>query len=611
MVKRVLLLLSLLIPGLLWAQERPVAIFPLKDVRPGMHGVGRTIFEGDKVQEFQVEILGVIPNMGPREAVILAKLSGGPLAETGVLEGMSGSPVYIDGKLVGAVALGFPFSKQALAGITPIEQMIHQDQTAEAESRDRDRQAPALQAAAKSGEFQIVSSPDHLLNSGTAATAATPEMAGMSLPEIHTPLVLSGFDPRAVAHFLPQFQALGMVPMLGGGGGSLGLGSMKMGKPGDLQPGDMISVQLMRGDLGVSADGTVTYIHGNRIFAFGHRFLAAGQTSMPFAKAKVIALMAGYMTSFKISIPGEEMGIIHQDRSQGVYGDFGGNAAMIPVQVHVHTIGNQTRNYSFEMVNHPFLTPFLFNMAMYSTLDSTQRGIGPETINLQGAIHLQGAPDVHLNGIFAGDMNGPAMAAISVAKPLAYLYSSGLSGIHIRGIDVDVHSTDQKQLLTLEQVWSDHRQVVPGQAVRLTAMLRATDGTEVAHHIDLKLPDTLLPGPVTILVGDGSLLDPSQGLGAQPGATVRNLAELVRDINALRRDNEIYVRVQKTDPGYRIGTEQFPFPPPSLARALAADPAIDTNITSTPVSTVMETHSEPLPFVIRGLKNITLTVKDH
>lgn len=606
MLKRLCAVLFLLLPGLLLAQTGQIPIFPLKDIRPGMHGVGRTIFQGDHVQPFQVEILGVVDNMGPKQSVILAKLSGGPLAQTGVLEGMSGSPVYIDGKLVGAVALGFPFSKDALAGITPIEQMLQEDRTAEAETREQRNQRSPLQSDGH-GQFQVVSSPDQILNVNATQPAVAAESAGMSLPEIHTPLVLSGFDSRAIQHFMPQISRLGMVPMMGGRGGSAAVGPVKMGNPRDLHPGDMISVQLMRGDLGVSADGTVTCIDGHRIFAFGHRFLAAGATAMPFTKSSVVALMAGYMTSFKISNPGEPMGVIRQDRSQGVYGTFGGSAPMIPVHVHVYTIGETTQDYTFEMVNHPFLTPFLFNMAIYSTLDATERGVGPVTIRLDGAVHLKGAPDVSVNGMFSGDMNGPAMAAVAAARPLAELYNSGLDGIHIQGIDLNVHATDQKRILTLEQVWPDHRQVTPGQAVTLTTLLRAADGTEVSHPITVHLPDSLMTGPLTIKVSDGSHLDPAHA----ESVPVRNLNELVHAINQTRRDNEIYVRVERADPGYRMGSEQFPFPPPSLSRALAAEPAIDTNITVMPSSTVLESHSEPLPFVIQGDKSITLTVKDR
>lgn len=605
MLKRLSAVLFLLLPGLMFAQAGQTSIFPLKDIRPGMHGVGRTIFQGDHVQQFQVEILGVIDNMGPKQSVILAKLSGGPLAETGVLEGMSGSPVYIDGKLVGAVALGFPFSKDALAGITPIEQMLQEDQTAEAETREQQSHRSPLQSGGH-GQFRVVSSPDQIFDVNAAQPAAA-ESAGMNLPEIHTPLVLSGFDSRAVQHFMPQIRGLGMVPMMGGRGGAAALGSVKMGNPHDLHPGDMISVQLMRGDLGVSADGTVTYIDGDRIFAFGHRFLAAGATAMPFTKSSVVALMAGYMTSFKISNPGEPMGVIRQDRSQGVYGTFGGDAPMIPVHVHVYTVGEKTQDYSFEMVNHPFLTPFLFNMAIYSTLDATERGVGPVTIRLDGAVHLKGAPDVNVNGMFSGDMNGPAMAAVAAARPVAELYTSGLDNIHIQGIDLNVHATDQKQILTLEQVWPDHRQVMPGQTVTLTTLLRAADGTEVSHPVTVHLPDTLAPGPLTIKISDGSHLEPAH----TDAIPVSNLNQLVHAINQTRRDNEIYVRVEKADPGYRMGAEQFPFPPPSLSRALAADPATDTNITVTPSSTVLESHSEPLPFVIEGDKSITLTVKER
>lgn len=599
------------------APTRPhVAIFPLKDIRPGMHGVGATVFQGDKIQSFQVDILGVVDNMGPKQAVILARLSGGPLADTGVLEGMSGSPVYIDGKLVGAVALGFPFSKSAIAGITPIEQMIAQQRQGAEEARAHTNSFAALQLTAANGELELLDpKPPALL---PVEPAPLPEAAGLgaaTLPQLHTPLVLSGFSASAIAHFLPQFQALGLTPMLGGmaasmSGAAAGAASSALGRPQDLKPGDMISVQLLRGDLEVAAQGTVTYIDGAHVYAFGHRFLAAGQTALPFTKAAVVALMPGYMSSFKIAVSGERLGVIRQDRSQGVYGTFGGDAPMIPVTIRVHAGQQPPQSYHFQIVNDKFMSPLLFNMGVFATLDATERSIGPATLSLRGAIHLDGAPDVTIGDLFSGEVNGPTTAAMAAATPLAFLYRSGLDSIHVRGIDLDVTSSDQQRVLDLEEVWSDHREVEPGQTFTVTAILRAPDGSEVAKRIPVALPASLRAGVLHIIVGDGQAMDTLEMRQLQQGFDARQVGQLVRAINHRRRNDRLYVRVSEPELAYTLSGEQFPAPPPSLARALAAVPSVDSDIEPVYSSTVFDYASEDLPFVIQGVKVVTVRVKD-
>ena len=229
-----------------------------------MRGTGRTVFNGNKIEDFQVEILGVLENIGPKESLILARLSGGPLEHTGVMQGMSGSPVYIDGKLIGAVAMAFPFAKDPIAGIRPIEAMLRTSSAAVAvqradlalNERDLTRRIPRPEAVS-GGEAPMI--------------------------DIATPLSFGGFSRATLDAFAPQMRALGLEPRQGvTSGGKI---EPVMGNPADLKPGSMISVQLMAGDLSVGADGTVTHIDGNRIYAFGHRFLDIGSTALPFARA--------------------------------------------------------------------------------------------------------------------------------------------------------------------------------------------------------------------------------------------------------------------------------------------------------------------------------------
>ena len=264
------------------ALQAAPAIFPLKDIRAGQHGIGRTVFSGSKVEEFQVEILGVLGISGRASRLSWPSSSGGPLAETGVMQGMSGSPVYIDGKLAGAVALGFPLSKEAIAGIRPIEDMLRVD--------------PAARRVASIPSRREVLAGD------------------ARLEEIATPVSFSGFTAATLEHFGKQLRELGLDPRQGVSGG--GDPPEALGDPKNIEPGSMISVQLLSGDMSMGADGTVTYVDGDRIYAFGHRFLDDGRREMPFARSEVLALLPNLSASFKISTAREWMGTITEDRNQ-------------------------------------------------------------------------------------------------------------------------------------------------------------------------------------------------------------------------------------------------------------------------------------------------------
>ncbi|HXR98137.1 MAG TPA: SpoIVB peptidase S55 domain-containing protein [Terriglobales bacterium] len=582
-MRTLILALSLLAVG-----AAQTAIMPLSQIHAGMHGVGRTIFQGDTVSDFQVDILGVVSNLGPRQAVIFAKLSGGPLADTGVIEGMSGSPVYIDGKLIGAVALGYPFSKSAIAGITPIEQMMAQQKRATLDAKAESALPRTLAWDAKPGASQWES---------------------ISLPELKTPLVLSGFSQRALTQFLPQWENFGLRPQLGPGAGAAAL-DQPMGDPKDLKPGDMISVQLLRGDLGISADGTVTYIDGNQIYAFGHRFLAAGTTAMPFNKASVLTLIPGLMTSTKMDTPGEPMGVIHQDLSQGVYGSFGGHASMIPIHVHIHRPGQPVDAYSFEMVDSRVLSPVLLNMALYSTLDANERGIGTTTFQISEAIQVGSGEPLKFSDLYTSDQGGPLAAAAGAARPLTMLYGSRLDP-DVKGLDIDVNASDQKRVLTLEQVWTNTTTVAPGAKFEVTALFASSDGGEITRAIPLEIPESQPAGDLTVWVGDGAALQRMQPPSADPVAAARDLPRLLAALGQLPVSNRIYARITAPQTAYEVAGRQFPAPPPSLARALASDGSSDRAVISEATSTVADYRGAPLTFVVSGLKSIRIRVEPN
>ena len=620
---------------LLAAAEQPaqVAFFPLKDVKQGMKGVGLTVFAGTTVEEFQVEILGVLHNVGPQQSIILARLSGGPLEKTGLMAGMSGSPVYINGKLVGGVALSFPFAKEPIAGIRPIEQMVKVLERAEA------GQGPSLLRAnlhwvptASGSEVRLLGGLPALADTLVPAAADPSVLLSPDRPRltrIATPLILSGFPSRTLERFSGQFRALGLVPMRGAGSGSSSqsasdsagqsasdsagtsheVASTAAAEAAKPAPGSMISVQLIRGDLGVNADGTVTHREGDRIYAFGHRFLSAGPTQMPFSASRVVALLPSQVTSLKISAPGRALGVIRQDRSVGVLGVIGEKARMIPVRIRLHSSGNREMRYRFEIVNDRFLSPFLLQLAVFGTLDATERLVGESSLAIRGTIMLNGLPPVKVENMFAANAQAPMLAALTTAVPLALLLQSGFPTVEVRGVDLQIVSSDRRRLASLDQVWSSKREVRPGERLEITAVLRAEDGRETVKKVPVEIPPSLGPGPLQVTVADGSSLNLAEVRQLPGGFTPKTPAQLVRAINNLRKNNRLYVRLSRPQTAFLLHGTQFPSPPPSLARVMANEPSVSSNIATSSVSTLAETELEPLPSVVTGRKTITVLVK--
>lgn len=293
--------------------------FKIEDLRPGMKGVGRTCYRGTKPEEFQVEILGVLKGINPGASAVLAKFSGAFLEKTGIFEGMSGSPVFIDGKLLGAVAFSYSFAKEAIGGITPITQMVD----AFEQTPDVSRGSSTI-VVRKSSLWNFGPSPDpgfskplEIAPRDAKQQPVLASLGGHALVPIATPLSLGGFDAETLRVFEPKFRAMGMSTLQGAGGQGP---DSKTGQEIDsapLEPGSNIVVPLVRGDLDVSAGGTVTYVDGNRLYAFGHSMFQLGFTELPMYKARAITVFPSLESSFKILESGELAGSIRQDGAWG------------------------------------------------------------------------------------------------------------------------------------------------------------------------------------------------------------------------------------------------------------------------------------------------------
>jgi len=583
------------------------SFFPLEEVRPGQKGVGRTVFRGSETEEFGVEILGVLQGFpAPRQSAIIARLSGANVEKTRVFGGMSGSPVFIEGRLVGAVAFAFPFAEEPIAGITPIKQMVDIFERGQGTKRTDATTRTYSFAQLASTDWQpswpkpIVTGAPFL----APVTAGSPlhALLGQQLLPIATPVVFTGVSQEALARFAPQLQASGLLPVAGVGSGSpitpLGKVTEKT-----LLPGSSVSAQLVRGDFSLAAAGTVTWRDGDKVYAFGHPFLGLGVADMPMAESSVVTVIANLNNSFKLSTPGQMVGTVSQDRATGIFGKLGQAPKMIPVTVNVQTSRDRSEKYTFEVANDQFLTPLLLNITVYSTLTSTERSLGEATVSVRGRIDVAGQQPIQLERRFSS-MNAGMQAAGSVAAPVAALLSSGFDDVTIKGVTLDITSEDIRKAGTLDRIALDRTEVGRGETVEVQAFVRTDSGRQFVQRIPVTIPTDVPLGQLVLFVGDGGAL---QQASAAQNFVPKDLAQLVGAINRIKKNDRLYVRLLRPSAGAVVGTDEMPSLPPSVVATLNSERS-SGGYTPTALSPVAEQELPAAAFVIEGQQLITVNV---
>jgi len=578
-----------------------VEFYPLESIQPGQTGYGKTVFEGTRVDTFQVEILGVLKNVGPKQNMILARLSGGQIARTGVFAGMSGSPVYIEDKLIGAVAYAFPFAKEPFAGITPIREMVDI-------FKEKPETRPRLARRVNPYKmYDVTQLPSFLSHFELPQFFVEPSLTRRQdlgrLQPIATPLSLSGLSPRSIRQFASQLELLGLVPVRG-----MGTARMEAYEDTPLQAGSTITVQLVRGDIDVSASGTATYIAGDRIYGFGHPFLSVGYTDLPLNKGAVLTIIPNLMTSEKISATLELIGSIKQDRATGILGVAGAEAQLIPVRLRLHTSRNEVKELNFEVVTDNFLTPFLISFTVHSSIVSSERSIGDQTIQVKCTISIKGQSDINFESSVSDLVGSPVFAALAVASPVNFLLNSGFDELVMEKIDVEITAVEQTREATVEKIWQDRLEVDPGEEVHLTVFLRQSNGDTMVKKYSVKIPEEISPGPLKIVVADGMSLtreDAELGLGE---FIPESLQQLIEAINNLKKNDRLYIRLVREQAGAIISGERMPDLPPSL---LALYGSRKTAGELKPIGEVIYVEHE-LPateFVLDGRQEISVNVR--
>jgi hypothetical protein len=563
------------------------ATFPLRDVKPGLKGVAYTIFEGDQVEKIDLEVIGVLHNaVGPKLDVILVRLLGDKVQQTGVVAGMSGSPVYFDGKLAGALALKLGnFTREAIGGVTPIDDMIEIEK------------APA--ASSRTASASILTRVDVPEEFTTRAAVGT----GQFLVPIETPLVTSGLFPETLARFGKDFSAWGMTAMAGGSAPA---------SPDDakLKPGDMVGIDLIEGDLSISSGCTVTTVVGDQILACGHPLFGFGSVQMPLSRAHVIMTLSSAQASTKIISTGGTIGTLTQDRQTAVMGTLGAGPAMIPLDVTLDTPAEQ-KKYHFLVIESPQLTPTLVATAAYNGIVGSPAYGEGATLQLDGTIALKGHTPVQLEDLFAPtDQTTPAAfyVATEVMADFSRIYSNPYELPQIDHIDLHVKSLDEKRWATIDNAWVDHSEVRPGEALSVKVLLRPYRGAPFIQEIPVTIPAQATRGSLQLVVSGADFLNRNvQSLAATSQGQLPGLEELIQLTNRERHNDRVYATLLQSTPTMLVEDKELPNVPISAINVL--DQRQNSGNARLLLQSTAGEWSVEMHQVIAGQHMLTITVK--
>lgn len=532
-------------------------IMPVQEIRPGMKGQGRTVFKGGKIERFDFEVLGVSRNGSgtgfPGRSMILVKASGGPLAETGVIAGMSGSPCYIDGKLIGALSSGFAFEKEPIGGITPIQDMLDQlKEIPEIPSLRTPLLVPKIEPPKilKSAMLGEMRSWGELLGQ-----AAQGEGGGQPIP---MPLIGANLVPEARA-FLQG------APFTFAAGASMAADPNAEASP--FEPGGMAVINLVQGDLELGGSGTITYVDHKRVLLFGHPMFNLGPVDLPLWSATVAGVVANYNSSFKLAQPVAQVGALRLDRNTGVAGILGAEPKMVPLRIGLNLGGKRTLNFRFEIMDHPVATANLAASVLVQTLQTHLRGLGFQSLSLQGNIKLARHPAVQIENIVA-DLSSTRLAQY-VGGFLQGLMMNPFERPQIEGISLTVKAEERLDLVGIAGVRTLKSRVKRGEILPVVVTLQNVQGVREYATFNVQVAHSAQPGKATLMVGDGLSLiraDPDER-----AVDISSLGDIVRVLNGAMRNNHAYALLVQSQAGAGLRGSRIEGIPPSVSNLLQGD----------------------------------------
>src|SRR5271166_1750172 len=596
MVRRVISSVLLCLTSLAaFAADKPkVQIMPEDQVKAGMTGVAYTVFEGTKPEAMEVEILGVLHNMaGPKSDVILARLHGKKVEYTGVVAGMSGSPVYIDGKLVGAIAYRIgEFSKEPIAGITPAATMLEIDDMDKTPAPDM-----ARGLAGEKREANRTSGP----GGGSDPNQQSAGYANLLKP-IETPLAFTGFSEDTLRLFSKDFASAGIIPVMGAGSVS------NDKQPEPLVPGSAISAILVRGDMNIAGTCTVTYLDDSRLLACGHPLLQSGNIDMPMTKATVLATLPSPANSFKIVNTTEAVGAFVQDRRAGMMGRFDREPHMIPVTLTFHGVSHP-KQFHYEVLNNAKITPAAMMATVFNAIQGMNEYGEDTTYRLEGDISVLGYPKLSVKNMYApADGTAPTAygIALSIGERFTRIFDNPYERPKIEGVELNFDLVPDRRSARLETARTDVTEARPGDDITIEALLRPYRGESILRQVPVRIPTSTPKGTLRILVSDGDTLDKMRRVSL-PMSRRLDLASTIALLNKEHNNSEVYVSLLEANPQAMVDDKVMPSLPLSVMNVM--DGLRGTQDMLVVGESAVDEASAPVDYVVTGSQIITLTIK--
>lgn len=582
------------------AVPQPTRYWRVEDLRRGMKGHGRTVMQGTKVETFQAEILGVMKNTSPGRDMVLARLSGLGLDRTGVIAGMSGSPVYLDGKLLGAVAYAWPFGKEPIAGITPFVQMRSAVETLERREISPENKAVRVGLAEEihvgGRSFDAVT-----VSQGFDGGA---EGDGLHLVPLRTPLMATGFTRHSLDALTKRVGQFGLVPMAGGGATAA---VAEEERDAILEAGGSLAVALITGDFDLSGIGTVTHIDGGRVYGWGHPYMSLGGCQLPMYTGYIHTIYPRQTVSFKMGSPLREVGVMHADVSTCIGGLLDKKADMMPMTMGVRVGGGEKRTFQVRVAKHRGLLPTLVFTALTNAVD--MEGELPEemTAHLHATVELEGRPPIVIKDTFSGFSGGraPLVLYSQVAQVTSQLVFNSFEDLQIKRITCETRVEPGRATAEIESVSLDADHYCPGDTVTATATLRLYKGGRQRVPLKLKLPADLPEGTHTAMLCD----EPSSARfdlrGNPPLYVPTNAAQVLDGLKLLldAKRTTLALRLPLGAHGVAAAGKSLPRLPSSMVHILTHGKRSGaTTITRALVA------RENTDWVIQGSENVTFQV---
>jgi hypothetical protein len=572
-----------------------VDILPLKEVKPGMQATAWTVFQGTEPEAMPVEIVGVWKNyLGPKQDVILCKL-GGRGKETGVAAGMSGSPVYFDGKLMGAISLRMGvFSPEAICGITPIESML------EIQEFDKSRPSDAR-------------TPDK-----AAQLADAPNVPGVNLAfvqPIDTPMMFSGFSSNVLKQFEPMFSQMGVTAVQGGASAGNLSAKPAAGWEKSLNPGEAVSGVLVSGDMSATGMGTVTYNDGKRVLAFGHPFYNLGPIDMPMAKSEILMVFGSSYQPTKFGSATEVVGALKQDRYTGILGELGAEAPTVPVHVHVRSLGPGgtvigQKDLNFNVFVHQKWTPLLMNMTLANSLQEMNEFADEITYRVSGDVQLAGSGKLHVSTVQAGsDAMAPVPLTLGAwwGDKFTRLFQNNVTTPDLKQVECTVDLLPDRRIMSVDTAWTPSAEVAAGAEIPVKVFLRPYRGEPIEQNLTVKIPADLPKGEHRILLSDAVTLNRLQSTAVSSNRYL-DLPETVSLLNQERGNNRLYVSVVQRRPTYYSEDKTLPALPLSVLNVLQSQRSAGRALTGIAES-AEEELSIPFDQMVTGSFSLPITVR--